>query len=168
MCELSLTAGNRSQSGSWQHCCMGAGLWHNMGDKWGLQAWKDVTSSLPNKVFSNTAEHSAKIINKNKKRKATPEVKEKGRRSKYAKLDDNSGATCRAYSRHDDGILPEEILDDILSEELEALKSAFYKTKVEFTSEAARALEQMTRNQSDSDQWRSERRNRQQHQIQEQ
>ena len=35
---------NRSQSGSWQHCCMGAGLWHNMGDKWDLQAWKYMTS----------------------------------------------------------------------------------------------------------------------------
>ena len=97
---------NRSQSGSWQHRCMGAGLRHNMGDKWGLQAWKDMTSSSLNKVFSNTAEHSAKIINKNRKRKATPEVKEKRRRSKYAKLDDNSAAACRAYSRHDDGILP--------------------------------------------------------------
>ena len=43
---------NRSQSGSWQHRCMGAGLRHNMGDKWGLQAWRDMTSSSPNKVFS--------------------------------------------------------------------------------------------------------------------
>ena len=117
-----------------------------------------MTSSSPNNVFSNTAEHSAKIINKNRKRKAIPEVKEKRRRSKYAKLDDNSAAARRAYSRHDDGILPEEILDDISPEELEALKSTFYETKVVFTSEAARELEQTTRNQSDSDQWRSERR----------
>ena len=143
---------NRSQSGSWQHRCMVAGLRHNMGDKWGLQAWKYMTSSSPNKVFSNTAEHCAKIINKNRKRKATPEVKEKRRRSKYATLDDNSAAARRAYSRHDDGILPEEILDDISPEELEALKSTFYETKVVFTSEAARELEQTTRNQSDSDQ----------------
>ena len=139
---------------------MGAGLRHNMGDKWGLQAWKDMTSSSPNKVFSNTAEHPAKIINKNRKRKAILEVKEKRRRSKDAKLDDNSAAAHRAYSRHDDGILPEEILDDISPEELQALKSTFYETKVVFTSEAARELEQMTRNQSDSDQWRSERKKR--------
>ena len=151
---------NLSQSDSWQHRSMGAGLRHNMGDKWGLQAWKDMTSSSPNKVFSNTAEHSANTINKNRKRKAIPEVKEKRRRSKYAKLDDNTAAARRAYSRHDDGILPEEILDDISPEELEALKSTFYETKVVFTSEATRELEQTTRNQSDSDQWRSERRKR--------
>ena len=63
---------NRSQSDSWQHRCMGAGLLHNLGYKWGLQAWKDMTSSSPNKVFSSIVEHSAKIINKNRKRKATP------------------------------------------------------------------------------------------------
>ncbi len=151
---------NRSQSGSWQHRCMGAGLRHNMGDKWGLQAWKDMTSSSPNKVFSNTAENSAKILNQNRKRKATSQVKENRRRSKYAKLEDNSATARRAYSRHDDGILPEEVLDDISPEELEVLKSTFFETKVVLTCEAARELEQTTRNQSDSDQWRSERRKR--------
>jgi len=32
---------------------MWEGLRHNMGDKWGLQAWKDMTSFSPNKVFSS-------------------------------------------------------------------------------------------------------------------
>ena len=31
---------NRSQSGSWENRCMGAGMQHNMGKQWGPQAWK--------------------------------------------------------------------------------------------------------------------------------
>ena len=151
---------NRSQSGSWQHRCMGAGLRLNMGDKWGPQAWKELTGSSPNKVFADTTEHTAKIMDKDRKRKATMEAKETRRRSKYAKIDDNSTAARKAYSRHDEGILPEEIIDDISPEELEELKSTFYQTKVVLTKEVACELEEQTRNQSESNQWRCERRKR--------
>ncbi len=41
---------NRSQSGSWEHRSMGAGLRQNLGKEWGPQAWKDVTDTSPNKV----------------------------------------------------------------------------------------------------------------------
>ena len=46
---------NRSQSGSWEHRCMGAGLQHNVGKEWGPSLWKDMTKSLPRKEFKDTA-----------------------------------------------------------------------------------------------------------------
>ena len=151
---------NRSQSGSWQHRCMGAGLRHNLGPTWGPVTWEGKTGSPPNKVFTNAAENSAKILEQNRKRKATEEAKEKRRRSKYTKLGDNSVAARRAYSRHDDGILPDEVMDNITPEELEEKKTQWFQTHVVLTTEAASEIEQQTRNQSDSDKWRAERRKR--------
>ena len=68
---------NRSQSGSWEHRCMGAGLQQNMGKEWGPK----MTESSPNPVFVDAAQHSAKKAEKDQKRKATDEAKKK-RRSK--------------------------------------------------------------------------------------
>ncbi len=67
---------NRCQSGAWEHRCMGAGLRQNIGREWGSHTWKNMTTSSPNKVYSNTAERSAKILAADKKRKATEAVKE--------------------------------------------------------------------------------------------
>ena len=50
---------NRSQSRSWEHRCMGAGLRQNLGREWGPLAWKEITKSSPNKVFIDTAEYTA-------------------------------------------------------------------------------------------------------------
>ena len=47
---------NRSQSGSWEHRCMGAGLRQNMGMEWGPQAWRSMTNTSPNKVFTDVAD----------------------------------------------------------------------------------------------------------------
>ncbi len=66
---------NRSQSGSWEHRCMGAGLRQNMGTEWGPQTWKTMTTSSPNIIFSKTAHHSAKKVEANRKRKATDKAK---------------------------------------------------------------------------------------------
>ena len=101
--------------------------------------------SPPNKVFTNAAENSAKILEQNRKRKATEEAKEKRRRSKYAKLGDDSVAARRAYSRHDDGILPDEVMDDITPEELEEKKTQWFQTHVVLTTKAASEIEQKTR-----------------------
>lgn len=97
---------NRSQSGSWEHRCMGAGLQQNMDREWGTHAWKAMTTSSPNKVFTNATEHSTKKLNKDRKRKATEKFKEQRRRSKYTRIDDTPAAR-RAYSRHDGGITPD-------------------------------------------------------------
>ena len=41
---------NRSQSGSWEHRCMGAGLQHNLGKEWGPNMWSKMTTSTPNNI----------------------------------------------------------------------------------------------------------------------
>ena len=53
---------NRSQSGSWEYRCMGAGLQQNMGKKWAPELWRQLTNSFPNNVFSDTARYSAKDV----------------------------------------------------------------------------------------------------------
>ena len=150
---------NRSQSGSWEHRCMGAGLQQNMGKAWGPVAWAKMTNSSPNKVFCDAAQSSAKKSANDRKRKATEDAKERRRRSKYTKID-NTVAARKAYTRHDDGVIPDEVTDDIPPDYLEEMKTSYYNTKVCVSAEEAVKIEQSTRQQAESDQWKSERRKR--------
>ena len=150
---------NRSQSGSWEHRCMGAGLQQNMGKEWGPTLWKEMTSSSPSKVFSNAVKQSAKKSSSEKKRKAKDEVKQQRRMKKYSR-NDKSAQARKAYSRHDGGLSPDEIDEDISLEHLEELKTGFYQTKVVITSEEAKQIELQTRDQVDNQQWMNERRKR--------
>ncbi len=85
-----------------------------------------MTTSSPNKVYSNTAERSTKILAADKKRKATEAIKERRRISKYATKCD----TPAARSRHDGGILPDQVTEDLSPEHLQELNSSFYATRV--------------------------------------
>ena len=74
---------------------MGAGLRQNLGREWGPQAWKQVMINSPNEVFTNTAEHSAKILCKERKRKVTNEAKEQQQKAsivKCSKINDTVAA----------------------------------------------------------------------------
>ena len=106
---------NRSQSGSWEHRCMGAGLRPNLGIEWGPEMYSDLTKK-DNIVYKTTAKVSARIAERDKKRKATDKAKESRRKNKYPK-NYNSIATRKAYSRHD-GIQPDEVTEDVSSEHL--------------------------------------------------
>jgi len=150
---------NRSQSGSWEHRCMGAGLRQNIGTEWGPQTWKNMTTTSPNKLFSITANHSAKKVEANTKRKATDKAKESRRKSKYLRLDDTAGARS-AYNRYDGGISPEQVDDDIPIGELQRLTTSFYETKVVISEEGRKEIERSTRGQAESEQWMVERRKR--------
>ena len=120
---------NRSQSGSWEHRCMGAGLQQNLGKTWGAKVWENMTASVPNQVFIDASEASAKRTDNDLKRKATEEVKARRRRSKYLRMY-NTASARKAYSRHDDGIVPDEISDDVPPDYLEAMKTSYYNTQV--------------------------------------
>lgn len=111
---------------------MGAGLQQNMGNKWGPEAWSKMTCSSPNQVFIDAVESSAKNVENDRKRKATQEAKEQRRISKYAKID-NTAAARRAYARHDGGMAPNEVSDDVPPEFLRDMKMSFYNTKVVVT-----------------------------------
>ena len=41
---------NRSQSGSWQHRCVGAGLEQNHGSTWSPKMWNSMTEDTPNSM----------------------------------------------------------------------------------------------------------------------
>lgn len=48
---------NRSQSGSWEHRCSGAGLQQNLGRAWGPPTWEKITSSPPSTRYSSTQQN---------------------------------------------------------------------------------------------------------------
>lgn len=145
---------NRSQSGSWEHRCMGAGLRQNLGMLWGPKAYAQMTIK-ENVIYQIAAETSAKKASRDRKRKATEKAKESRRKSKYSKTD-NSSAACKAYSRHE-GIQPDDVCDDVSLEHLQQLKDGFYKTKVTLTRDEARNLEIQTKDQVYSEMWKEER-----------
>ena len=150
---------NRSQSGSWEHRCMGAGLQQNLGKQWGPEVWKGMTSASPNKIFTSTVERSARRSSKNKERKGKEDVKAKRRASKYQGGDDTQAAR-RAYNRHDNSLSPDEIDDDIPPDHLEQLKTSFYSTKVMVCAQESNRIERGSVDQADNELWLCERRKR--------
>ena len=150
---------NRSQSGSWEHRCMGAGLQHNFGKEWGPNVWSKMTNSPPNTIFSTTAKTLARKKDKDCERKAKDDVKARRRKGKYSRKD-NTLAARKAYSRHDNEIEPDDVTDDISPDILEEMKKTYYQTKVVTTDEEAMEIECATRDQAGSDRWKMERRKR--------
>ena len=59
---------NRSQSGSWEHRCYGAGLEQNLGKCWSPHIWEQVTESCPSQIFTDMAESRARKGNRDRKR----------------------------------------------------------------------------------------------------
>ena len=150
---------NRSQSGSWEHRSMGAGLQYNKGKEWGPKVWPDMTNSSPNKTFRDVAQRSARKVSSEKKRKAKDTVKQQRRRRKISQnKESNKGR--KAYNRHDGGTSPDDIVTDLSPDELEEKKTETYERSVVVTSSEAREIEQKTRDQADSRVWFSERRKR--------
>ena len=134
---------NRSQSGSWEFRCMGAGLQLNLGSTWGPHAWEDMTGSPPNPVFTKAADAAANKCEATRKRKATEAAKESRRLSKYSRIDDSAQAR-RAYSRHDGGIEPDDITRDVSPDHLKQLKDGYYASHVLVNQEQASHIEQST------------------------
>jgi len=73
---------NRSQSGSFEHRCMGAGLRMNLGPSWGPTTWESITGSQPSNIFSQAAEANSKKVTNDRKRKSTDAEKINRRKRK--------------------------------------------------------------------------------------
>ena len=108
-----------------------------------------MTNRSPSKVFSHAVQQSAKKASYEKKHKATERVKKQRRMRKYLQKYETAQVR-KAYSRHDGGLSPDDIDDDISPEHLAELKKGYYKTKVIVTSERAKEIEHETREQADS------------------
>ena len=72
---------------------------------------------------------------------------------------DDTVAARTMYNRYDEGISPEQVDDDIPSDELKQLKTSFYEMKVVITAERTEIVKS-TRGQVESEQWMVERRKR--------
>lgn len=151
---------NRSQSGSWEYRCMGAGLRMNLGPRWSPEAWEDMTGSSPNHVLKDTTNHAARKYELDRKRKASETAKEKRRRTKYARTNDDTANARRAYNWRDGGVEPMDVVDDISKEYLGQLKETYYATNVVVSKEKAGKIEEETRMQSESVTWKEERKKR--------
>ena len=85
-----------------------------------------------------------KLRVRGRERPCTDEAKTKRRQSKYSRTDD-SVAARKAYSRHDNGIEPDDVSDDVSPEHLTELRKTYYNSKVVVTKEEAEDLERYTR-----------------------
>ena len=150
---------NRSQSGSFEFSCMGAGLQQNFGLDWGPQAFSEMTDNVVNPVYKDVACAISKKTANDRKRKVTPKYQECRRKSKYSKVD-NSVQARKAYSGHD-GTVPDEVTEDVPADLLEQLKQGYYDTKVRVTSETAKMIACETVEQGASNEkWKTERKKR--------
>ena len=157
---------NRSQSGSWEGRCAGAGLRQNLGPEWPTTVWKSVTGEDPNSVFQEYLAENSKKVRMDKKRKATDQAKKNRNQSKYRKTNDNSLKARNDYARHDGGSDVLAVREDVSSECLQRRMKEYYETHVVITAEDMEMIEVLTRNQSQGDceiasnKWKAERRKR--------
>lgn len=147
---------NRSQSGSFQFRCYGAGLQQNLGKSWSPAIWGQMVGSTPNQVFLDAAEASTKKAEKTRKRMATQKSKESRKKYKYAKHD-STVAACKAYSRPNAEVQPDDIGDEVSQELLQDLKKNYYDKQVKVTKDDISRIEQSTEDQAACDLWKAER-----------
>ena len=151
---------NRSQRGSWQSRCAGAGLRINEGPNWGPACWENITGLSPSKTFKAVAVKRTETAIKDRKRKSKTE--EKLRRKKCKKVD-NSLQSRLDYSRHDDGPNALDVSPDIPTSDLHDLMISYYSAHVKVTESTATKISIDTIGQGDDTSnilWHEERRKR--------
>ena len=72
---------NRSQAGSWDGRCAGAGLRCNEGAGWGPKIWQKAVHTEPSDVFKLAAADAIKRTDKDRKRKATAAAKQQRKKA---------------------------------------------------------------------------------------
>ena len=91
---------NRSQAGSWQGRCAGAGFHCNEGAGWGPTAWQKAVHTEPSSVFKFAAADAIKRTSKDHKRKATAAANLQRKKARHSGTAvDNSTSSRKAYSR---------------------------------------------------------------------
>lgn len=153
---------NRSQRGSWEGRCAGAGLRVNEGPEWGPACWAKVTNSEASKCFKSVSAAKSKKVIADYKRKAKDDVKLQRKRRKRS---DNSLQSRLDYSRHDNrGPNATEVPTDICISNLHELMVSYYNVNVKITEPVAQKIAINTIDQGDgelgSQIWHEERRKR--------
>ena len=155
---------NRSQRGSWQGRCAGAGLRLNIGPDWAPIAWEKVTKTAPSATFTEVGSSKCTKMAKDRKRKAKETVKAQRKQAKRSRQDENSQQARLDYSRYDGGENATEIPTDLSPQQLHHLMSEFYAAKVKVTESQGNAITLDTIGQGSNDdslyKWLAERRYR--------
>ena len=156
---------NRSQSGAWEGRCAGAGLRQNLSPAWGTVAWERATGTEANPVFMTHAKNYTKEVERDRKRKASDEVKQRRLAIKYRKSNDNSLQARCDYARHDNGPSVHEVNQDVPANYLQGLMMDYYKANVLVSPAKVLEIEAATRSQGSADElasnlWMAERRKR--------
>jgi len=152
---------NRSQHGSWNGRCAGAGLRCNEGPTWGPASWEKITGNLPNDVFEAKSLALQKQTNSDRKRKASEEAKQQRKKAKFTSSDDDVNSR-RAYSRHDGTVEVDDVPADLPPSDLQDLMIRYYRANVMINETKARSIQlTTTKHSSDSRSlalWNEERR----------
>ena len=153
---------NRSQSGSWQARCAGAGLRMNEGPTWGPATWGKIVSA-PCETFTKVAESKFHKVIKDRKRKSRDDVKIQRKKAKRARqVESKQGRDD--YSRHDGGKNATDIVTDISPDQLHALMREYYLANVKVSEAKCEELKLKTAGQGKCDNslqvWLAERRKR--------
>ena len=156
---------NRSQSGSWQGICAGAGLRQVVGPAWGPEVWRNTTGSDANPVFTANSMTKEKQVSQDRKQKAKDTERERRKQVKYRKTNDNSQKARSDYARHDDGRGVKDTVNDVPQEYLEQIMLDYYTANVKVSDHKRLNIEQVTTGQCTpedigSNIWLAERRKR--------
>ena len=130
---------NRSQRGSWQGRCAGAGLRLNLGPDWGPVTWEKATKTTPSATFKAVASSQCNCAAKDRKRKSTEAVKAQRKQAKRLRQD-NSQQARLDYSRYDGGQNAAEITTDLSAQQLYDLMKEFYRAKMKVTESQGEAI----------------------------
>ena len=152
---------NRSQRGSWNGRCAGAGLSYNEGSTWGPTSWRKVTGNAPNDEFKAKSLALLKQTNNDRKRKASEVVKQQRKKAKFTSNDDNVNSR-RAYNRHDGIVEVDDVHADLPPSDLQDLMVCYYRANVMINESKATSIQLPTmKHSSDSKSsalWNEERR----------
>ena len=152
---------NRSQRGSWEGRCAGAGLRLNEGPKWGPKCWEKAVSVPANNIFVSHAAIVSKEVEKDRKQKSSLPAKQQRKKSHQTSTE-NTLCSQRSYYQYDGVPNATDVSLDIPPHHLQDLIVSFYKTKVVVTEQRAKQLELLTMQHGCDEAaysiWRAERR----------
>ena len=152
---------NRSQRGSWEGRCTGAGLRLNGGPAWGPTSWEKAVSVPANTIYKRHATTLSKVVEQDRKRKSSLPAKQQRKKSRQASVD-NSLSSRSSYSRYDGGPNATDVPQDVPPNHLQDLMVNFYKIKVIVTQQRGKEIQLLTMQQGHDEVacsiWKAERR----------
>lgn len=115
---------NRSQSGSWEGRCAGAGLRQVLGPSWGPAAWRNATGCDANHIFKCVSNMKDKPSDHRQEKEVKCYCKGKKENDQNSETNDNSQQARRDYARHNDGPgvsdVPADVPNDYLQKKNDA------------------------------------------------